>query len=261
MIGLLAVAAALPTATYVPSNKWTLDYQENLCLLTRPFAPASSASSVATTLGFRQAPGDSTTEVVVLVADDDDAGQRRGIVGIAFPSGARRIPTLGVSYRIPGGRQRLLRFLTARANLDFLAHDKEITIEEVGQPAKTFKVDGADRALRALAGCEGDQLRAWGVDPDKMATPPKPVCDVAKWFSFPGLAAANRLAGTTTLRWTIDTQGKIGECTIIRSSGTPLLDNEACGQIRKRGAYQPAIGKDGKPMMWMETRQIIWSLG
>ena len=55
----LAVASA--AAALVPSGKWDIDYQQNLCLLTRPFAMGPTKAA----LGFRQAPADERTEIVV----------------------------------------------------------------------------------------------------------------------------------------------------------------------------------------------------
>ena len=255
MMFALALAAA-STTTYSPVGKWTLDYQQDLCMLTRTY----SAGGATVSLGFRQAPGDAQTEAIVLFADHPDDQLRRSVV--VMGSGAPT-KTLGnsVSQRLPGGRQRLLRFITGRDAVAALASETSLTIDEGGQPAITFALGKPVAPLRALATCESDQMRSWGVDVAQMAVPAKPIGDVAKWFAFPLEAAMNRQGGDTTVRWMIDTHGAVTDCIVVRSNGNVLLDAAACKQITRRGRYEPAIGKDGKPMPWMETRHLIWSLG
>lgn len=250
------VAAAISTASYSPVGKWTLDYQQDLCMLTRPY----EANGNKATLGFRQAPGDFQTEIIVLLADTPDEALRRGIVSMGVPGSNARALTVGVSMRVPGGRQRLLRFVGAHADVIGFGSQSSVTIEEGGQPATTFVLDRADKALGALMTCEIEQIKSWGVDLSQMAVPAKPIGDATKWFVFPLEAAQNRQAGDTTVRWMIDTQGAVNTCTVVRSSGNPVLDGAACKQIAKRGRYRPAIGKDGKPMASVETRHLIWSI-
>jgi TonB family protein len=256
MIAALVLAAAA-TATYSPAGKWTLDYQQDLCQLTRPFV----AESAKITLGFRQSPADFQTEIVVLFADTPDEQLRRGLVTMKVAGSDRSTLTFGVSLRIPNGRQRMLRFVTTREQMAALAAATAVTIEEFDQPPITFTLDRPGKAIDALGACEIDQIKSWGVDPTQMAVPAKPIGDVVKWFTFPLEAAMNRHGGDTTVRWMIDTQGKVNNCIVVRSSGNPTLDAAACKQIAKRGHYEPAIGKDGKPMPWVETRQLIWLLG
>ena len=256
MIVAFAVAAAVSGVSYSPVGKWTMDYQQDLCLLTRPY----ESNGTKVTLGFRQAPGDFQTEVIILSADSPDEALRGGGV-IMRPDPATTIISMGVSLRIPGGRKRVLRFMAPHAQIVGLGSQVGLTIEELGQGAMTFPLDRADKALRALVTCETDQIRSWGVDLSQMAVTAKPIGDVTKWFVFPLQAAHNRQDGDTTVRWSIDTKGRVDGCTIVRSSGNPILDSSACKQIIKRGKYQPAIGKDGKPMRSLETRLLIWSLG
>lgn len=257
MLGLLALTA-MQGVTYNSASKWTLDYQEDLCLLTRPF----SSTTGNATLGFRQAPADFQVEIIVLVAEDVDSERRRGIVRVGFPGALSGMLTgAAVSYRIPDSRQRMLRFLVRREVLTDFALQQAITIEELGQQPITFRAAGAEKAIQALAGCETDQMKAWGIDVAQMATPATPIGDVGQWFAFPPLAAANRQAGETTVRWTIGANGKVADCRIVRSSGNATLDGSVCKQVVKRAVYEPAIDKDGQPMMWVETRRIVWSIG
>ncbi|RYY14971.1 MAG: energy transducer TonB [Alphaproteobacteria bacterium] len=254
MIGLSLLAAA--AAMYTPAGKWTLDYQQDLCLLTRPF----SAGGTKATLGFRQAPADSQTEVIVLFADDPDSRLRRGFV--IMKVGGLPVSTLSgaVSERVPGGHQRLLRFIAARDQVAALATAPDVTIEVIGEQPLTFSLERGSAALGALQTCENDQVASWGIDLSAVAKPAKAI-DPAKWLRFPLEAAANRRAGETTVRWTIDVTGRVSDCVVVRTSGTPILDKAACTQVLQHGLYEPAIGKDGKPTPWIETRRILWALG
>jgi TonB family protein len=248
-------AAAVSMVSYTAAGKWTMDYQQDLCLLTRPY----TANGAKVTLGFRQVPGDPETEVIILSADSPDATLRRGGV-LLRPDPATTMLSIGVSLRIPGGRQRLLRFMAGHDQILGLGSQARLTIEELGEGAMTFPLDRADKALRALATCEIDQIRSWGVDLAQMATPAQPIGDVATWFAFPLEPAMKNHDGNTTVRWTIDPTGAVTACTVIRSSGNPVLDKAACTQVVKHAKYQPAMGRDGKPMASIETRNLIWAL-
>lgn len=261
MIGLVAIAAAtaaLPASTFKPAGKWTLDYQPALCLLTRQFTKEPAKA----TFGLRQAPADSQSEAILLFDDDADDRVRRGIVALKLPGAGKAVLSgSAVSTKVPGSRQRLLRFLVPHSTMTALAQEKSVTVEELGRPEMTFDLEGASGAIRALQTCEAEHIKAWGVDPSLMAAPAKPIGDVAALFAFPLQAAVNRQAGETTVRWKIDVSGRVSDCTVMQSSGHAALDTAACARIAKLGRYTPAVGKDGKPMPWVETRRIIWALG
>jgi TonB family protein len=257
MIGAtLMLEGATGAATYTPAGKWVMDYQQDLCLLTRPFE--SNGSRL--TFGLRQAPADHSVKVILLAANDPDAKPRLGILRTQLASSEVQWVMLTASRRVPGTTGRLMRFTLNIDDVMAMRDDDVLTLKEDDRPDLTLHLAGTAAALRALRRCERDQMISWGLDVSTIATLPKPVGSVADWFKFPPKEAVNRRGGSTTIRWMINTAGKVHDCTVVTPSGTAALDTAACAQVVKRGRYEPAIGKDGQPRPWIDSKRIIWIL-
>jgi protein TonB len=55
-------------------------------------------------------------------------------------------------------------------------------------------------------------------------------------------------------------QGKIENCSITQSSGSPDLDETACRLVTRRGKYAPALDQYGKPMRVTQSLRFRWQL-
>ena len=75
---------------------------------------------------------------------------------------------------------------------------------------------------------------------------------------YPSQALREERQGTTSFRVTIGTDGKVIECVVTGSSGTPELDSTACAKIRSRARFTPATDGDGNPTTGSYSNKIRW---
>ena len=107
--------------------------------------------------------------------------------------------------------------------------------------------------------------------PPAPPAPPKPVisqaarakANLASLFStddYPSSAIRNEEQGTTAVRLTVGTDGRVSNCSITGSSGSTALDNATCNIIRRRARYTPAKDQAGNPITGTDSARIRWTL-
>jgi TonB family protein len=78
---------------------------------------------------------------------------------------------------------------------------------------------------------------------------------------YPALAAANNEQGTAQAKLTVDSDGRVSHCAIVRSSGYEILDSATCSILQKRARFTPARDADGRPVQsTIVTPPIRWQL-
>ncbi|WP_306286170.1 energy transducer TonB, partial [Sphingomonas sp. Ant20] len=85
----------------------------------------------------------------------------------------------------------------------------------------------------------------------------------ATWVSqddYPPSAIRAGEQGAVAMRWDINAQGRVENCTVTSSSGSPALDRAACAAMTRRGRYSPALDQAGNPMRSSATQRIRWTL-
>ncbi|HQS70726.1 MAG: energy transducer TonB [Novosphingobium sp. 28-62-57] len=75
---------------------------------------------------------------------------------------------------------------------------------------------------------------------------------------YPSRALREEREGTTGFRVTVGTDGKVTDCQVTRSSGSPDLDEAACSNIRRRARFAPATDGDGNPTTGTYSNSIRW---
>ncbi|OYZ47030.1 MAG: energy transducer TonB [Novosphingobium sp. 16-62-11] len=75
---------------------------------------------------------------------------------------------------------------------------------------------------------------------------------------YPSRALREEREGTTGFRVTVGTDGKVTDCKVTRSSGSPDLDEAACSNIRRRARFAPATDGDGNPATGSYSNSIRW---
>lgn len=87
--------------------------------------------------------------------------------------------------------------------------------------------------------------------------------DPAQWVTqddYPPRALREEREGTTAVSWEINEQGRVENCRVTSSSGSPDLDEAACRALTRRGRYQPALDQDGNPIRSTQSRRIRWTI-
>lgn len=102
--------------------------------------------------------------------------------------------------------------------------------------------------------------------------PPKPSVaarasergNAATWVTtedYPSRALREEREGVTAVAWDVDATGKVVNCRVTASSGSPDLDDAACKNITRRGRYKPAQDASGSPIGDTGfTRRVRWQI-
>jgi len=112
--------------------------------------------------------------------------------------------------------------------------------------------------------------RAARAPPAPPAPPPPRVSQAAKaranlnsLFStddYPQSALRNEEQGTTAVRLTVGTDGRVTDCTITSGSGSTALDTATCNILRRRARFTPAKDQAGNPISDTATARIRWEV-
>jgi protein TonB len=66
--------------------------------------------------------------------------------------------------------------------------------------------------------------------------------------------------GRTAYRLSIDTSGKVTNCTVTASSGWPGLDKTTCDKITSRGKFEPATNSEGERVAGTFNAAVTWRI-
>jgi len=91
----------------------------------------------------------------------------------------------------------------------------------------------------------------------------RPKTSPATWattMDYPARALRAGRSGATTFRVTVGADGLVSECMIIRSSGSPDLDEATCAKVSKRAKFEPATDASGNKVSGSYTNTIRWQI-
>ena len=75
---------------------------------------------------------------------------------------------------------------------------------------------------------------------------------------YPSRALREEREGTTRFRVTVGPDGRVVDCQVTGSSGSPDLDEAACKNITRRARFNPATDGEGKPTTGSYSNAIRW---
>ena len=78
---------------------------------------------------------------------------------------------------------------------------------------------------------------------------------------YPAEAVRNEEQGTVQAELSVDPQGRVSRCRIIRSSGHATLDQATCQILQRRATFLPAHVASGTPVAdRVTTPPVVWRL-
>ena len=92
-------------------------------------------------------------------------------------------------------------------------------------------------------------------------SPAMPRGNPASWSTtndYPTRALREERSGTTSFRVTIGPDGRVTDCAIVGSSGSPDLDEATCSNVTRRARFTPATDSDGNPTTGSYANRIRW---
>lgn len=243
-----------------PTSRWTVEYADNLCALTRRFGEADRAMI----LGFKPAPMSDDFRVVV-IESRKSAPLTHGVAEVRAGSGSPAIKAPFMSWSIKkADPMRMTAIDLKRSDLASLGNSGDLSIRAAKMVDTTFAVSNFSAALRALDACVVDLLKTWGMDAAQQeAVASYPKSNFASYFSdgdYPADAIRLGQQGTVGFRVFVSTDGKPMDCAIYESSGSAPLDNQTCHIMRTRAKFEPARDKTGKALAAPVVGRIRWQL-
>ncbi len=87
--------------------------------------------------------------------------------------------------------------------------------------------------------------------------------DQRNWFAvddYPSDAMMKDAQGMVTVSFVIDAKGRVGECQVVKSSGSAILDRVPCPVMQRRARFEPAIGPNGSAIPTKGTKSTSFWL-
>jgi periplasmic protein TonB len=79
-------------------------------------------------------------------------------------------------------------------------------------------------------------------------TPPRLIKGRLKNSDYPAAAGEAGASGTVSVRYVVESDGRVSDCEITRSSGNALLDSTTCRLIRERFRFRPSLDAQRRPV-------------
>jgi protein TonB len=77
---------------------------------------------------------------------------------------------------------------------------------------------------------------------------------------YPSAALREEEQGTVGVSYTIGADGRVSNCTVVRSSGSRSLDSTTCRILQQRFRYSPARDASGNPVATTKSQSVTWRL-
>lgn len=153
----------------------------------------------------------------------------------------------------PAPEGRTGRALPREAPETTLALAPRPAAPSAGEGGETSDGSGA-RGAGSGAGGAG----AGGGGGGGIATPARRIAGALHDSDYPRAAEAARMAGTVGISFRVRSDGRVDRCTVVRSSGHPLLDDLTCRLFTERYRFRPATTAAGRPVESTLQTSFTW---
>ena len=263
-------AKAKPVVSLPFSGKWEVNYDVNSCHLLARFGDAQGGIVLKLT---RYQPGDPFElslfgKPLIASGRDVDVTLDFGVSGgpvkrQALAGHAGKLPFLLVGYhRIDG------RYSDEASAFPAVTPGQEAaaTALTFGYRGKQYRLETGrlDRPLAKLRECQTDLVKYWGFDPTvqaQLSRPATPVGNPGNWAGsndFPQPALVNGRSGRVKFRLDVDEAGVVTNCAVLEQTSPTEFAKTSCKILVKRGRFEPALDKDGKPVRSFWVSSIVW---
>ena len=119
--------------------------------------------------------------------------------------------------------------------------------------------------LLAAIGATGNPSPTQDVaSPPPLSRPdPKPRGNPGNWATtndYPSVALQQEIEGTSGFSLTVGPDGRVSDCVITQSSGSPELDTATCTNVKQRARFEPALDASGTPTTGKYANRIRWQI-
>ena len=246
--------AAAP-APQAPTSKWMVEYADAQCLAQRKFGTPDKPIYLV----LKQPPVGSVIQIAL--ADSRGAGPPTQLDGEVAFDAAKPVKVRLLRYQPEGTKLR--SFLINLPLEKFAGGAQSMRIRTQGLDER-FLLPGLGSALKAMGHCTADLQKVWNILDETVEREPIDGANTGKLrgvFSgddYPVEAMLRREGGTAKVAVLVDEQGRVADCTLMETSGVPLLDAQTCILLKSRARFAPARGSDGNPIKSGFQQRITW---
>lgn len=104
------------------------------------------------------------------------------------------------------------------------------------------------------SGGSGDGDGGGGID----ETPPRWLSGRIRDSDYPEALKEAMIGGTVSVRYVVETTGRVRDCEVTRSSGARELDSATCALIERRFRYRPSLDSAGRPVAAVIVENHSW---
>ena len=255
----MSSAAAAAADPKQPTGKWTVEFADKLCVLSRNYGTDADPLLLA----FNQAPMEDRLELIIILKSDTltrDGGQAEVLLGnkeVNAPYGATSVASNSL---------RRIRIQLDGESYDSATAAKLISVDVPDEVRETFSVPGFAEGLRVLRDCTIDLGVDWGFSVEEQKRLAEPAMGVRRLegiFSgqdYPPSAVKDSASGDVKTRIFVDSSGKPTACEVLNSSGHEALDKRTCEILMQRARFHPARDIDGKATRGVHVTTINWRI-
>ncbi|MGX7952402.1 energy transducer TonB [Tsuneonella sp. HG249] len=130
-------------------------------------------------------------------------------------------------------------------------------------PAATRAEVGRDASAGAGnqgtgAGAGGQGAGSGGGGDGGIASRAQRISGALRDSDYPRGAEEQGLAGTVAISFRVRTDGRVDRCSVVRSSGSPILDDLTCRLYTERFRFRPATTASGTPVESTLQTSFTW---
>lgn len=244
-----------------PVRAWNMEYADSMCVAARAYGDPAAPITIA----FKPTPFGDVLQGVVLGTKKQLGRPARVKIDLLVAGRELDEQQNGTRVHFPNEDRAAITFYFSREQFESLVGVPSFTVRASGSPPISVALAMGKPVLAALRTCETDLLQHFGYDPAKIAAIAKQAegASAGQWITnddYPVSALNANRQGVSFIGWTISPAGRISDCRVLRSSGTPELDEAACNAIQRRGRYRPALDAAGNPVESYSTRNVRWQL-
>lgn len=251
---LALLAATTPLPTYLPSDSWRVDLQENICALEHDYLTAAGRL----TISFAPLFNSDHMDVVVLVPDRS-SGLRVGILAMTFGPHGERFEAGYRSLRNEGASRRFYRASIDKKAWDALVSADSVAVDTPSLRA-TLPLPDTAPARAELTACQNKLLSSWGVTPATVDPNRAPkLRNVRSAFipsDYPIESLRNGLSGRVIALLQVDADGAVSGCRVVVGFTKAFNDATCAGGLRAR--FDPAHDEHGRPIASVYVLPVRW---
>lgn len=259
-----AFAASLVSAPAVgaplqPTGKWVVNFDSAQCFAARNYGTIAKPVYLV----IKAPPLGGVMQIVVMRKGAVPRPQQ--LTGSLEFGHSDSLKIKVLEYQEADSGLKTYRANLKRSDFDAIRSASDVRIWIPGLDER-FALSSIPALLDTMDSCVDDLRIVWNVGDSKNEDAPLAEGakgDLRALFSgddYPTQALVVGESGIVAVVLLIDEKGKVRDCSVIETSGAPVLDAQACAVLTERALFRPALGLDGKPAKSAIVQRIDWQV-